>query len=216
MADWIAKKDLLQETGISYGQLYRWKRKGLIPESWFVRRATFTGQETFFPRAAILERIRWIQGMKPDIPLDDLAMRIHEPEQSLERFPLDVLWKTLQRVSDRQLGEGIKPLDKRTVTRTEFLAFLAHQYLRREGYGETVAQQLGSFIESVPIDWLEYPSSLLLADINGDHGRFLIVQSKEVVWWGDTEPNAQMSLHDLWNQVKSVWSQAETVSQRGM
>jgi len=24
--------------GISYGQLYRWKRKGLIPESWFIRR----------------------------------------------------------------------------------------------------------------------------------------------------------------------------------
>ena len=31
----ISKKELLDQTGISYGQLYRWKRKGLIPEAWF-------------------------------------------------------------------------------------------------------------------------------------------------------------------------------------
>ncbi|MCL2486473.1 MAG: YhbD family protein, partial [Oscillospiraceae bacterium] len=31
----ISKKDLLEFTGISYGQLYRWKREGLIPEEWF-------------------------------------------------------------------------------------------------------------------------------------------------------------------------------------
>lgn len=45
----ISKKEVLSQTGISYGQLYRWKRKGLIPEEWFIRRSTFTGQETFFP-----------------------------------------------------------------------------------------------------------------------------------------------------------------------
>lgn len=46
----ISKKDLLQVTGISYGQLYRWKREGLIPENWFVKRPSSTGQETFFPK----------------------------------------------------------------------------------------------------------------------------------------------------------------------
>jgi DNA-binding transcriptional MerR regulator len=69
----ISKKDLLERTGISYGQLYRWKRKGLIPEEWFVKKAAFTGQETFFPRAEILERVERIQGMKDDINLDQLA-----------------------------------------------------------------------------------------------------------------------------------------------
>ncbi|UCF10325.1 MAG: DUF4004 family protein [Candidatus Bipolaricaulota bacterium] len=69
----ISKKDVLQETGISYGQLYRWKRKGLIPEGWFTRRSTFTGQETFFPREKILERIEQILHLKEDHPLDDLA-----------------------------------------------------------------------------------------------------------------------------------------------
>ncbi|WP_018661659.1 YhbD family protein [Heyndrickxia acidiproducens] len=71
--DLISKKDLLEETGISYGQLYRWKRKNLIPENWFIRKSTFTGQETFFPRARILERIARIQSMKENLSLDELA-----------------------------------------------------------------------------------------------------------------------------------------------
>lgn len=69
----ISKKDLLQLTGISYGQLYRWKRKNLIPEEWFIRKSTFTGQETYFPKEKILERIKKIMDMKEDLSLDDLA-----------------------------------------------------------------------------------------------------------------------------------------------
>lgn len=71
--DLISKKDLLELTSISYGQLYRWKRKNLIPEDWFVRKSTFTGQETFFPKEKILERIDKIQTMKEDLSLDELA-----------------------------------------------------------------------------------------------------------------------------------------------
>jgi DNA-binding transcriptional MerR regulator len=69
----ISKKDLLELAGISYGQLYRWKRKDLIPEEWFVRKSTFTGQETFFPKEKILERIERIQTMKENLSLDELA-----------------------------------------------------------------------------------------------------------------------------------------------
>jgi DNA-binding transcriptional MerR regulator len=74
----ISKKDVLEQMGISYGQLYRWKRKGLIPESWFIRRSTFTGQETFFPKDRIVERIRRIKDMKGEHALDDLAEVISE------------------------------------------------------------------------------------------------------------------------------------------
>ncbi|MFT4413979.1 YhbD family protein [Fredinandcohnia humi] len=69
----LSKKDLLELTGISYGQLYRWKRKDLIPEEWFIRKSTFTGQETFFPKERILERIDKIQKMKENLSLDELA-----------------------------------------------------------------------------------------------------------------------------------------------
>ncbi|HTY10417.1 MAG TPA: YhbD family protein [Bacteroidota bacterium] len=72
-SDLISKKELLELTGISYGQLYRWKRKNLIPEEWFVKKSAFTGQETFFPRESILARIDKIKGMKEDRSLDDIA-----------------------------------------------------------------------------------------------------------------------------------------------
>jgi predicted DNA-binding transcriptional regulator AlpA len=72
--DLLSKKELLELTGISYGQLYRWKRKNLIPEQWFIRKSTFTGQETFFPKAQILSRIEKIKSMKnEDISLEDIA-----------------------------------------------------------------------------------------------------------------------------------------------
>lgn len=68
----ISKKELLEKTSISYGQLYRWKRKNLIPEEWFIRKSTFTGQETFFPREDILNRISMIQKMKENLSLDEM------------------------------------------------------------------------------------------------------------------------------------------------
>lgn len=69
----ISKKELLRITGISYGQLYRWKRKKLIPENWFIKKSTYTGQETFLPRKDVLERVEKIKNFKGDISLDDLA-----------------------------------------------------------------------------------------------------------------------------------------------
>jgi len=69
----LSKKDLLRQTGVSYGQFYRWKRMGLIPESWFLRRSTFTGQETFLPRREILDRISRIQALKDDYSLEKIA-----------------------------------------------------------------------------------------------------------------------------------------------
>ena len=69
----ISKKELLELSKISYGQLYRWKRKNLIPEEWFIKKSTFTGQETFFPKEKILNRIEKIKNMKGDISLNDLS-----------------------------------------------------------------------------------------------------------------------------------------------
>lgn len=60
MEDLISKRELLERYGVSYGALYRWKRMGLIPEDWFLRRATPTGQETFFHRAQICPRVEQI------------------------------------------------------------------------------------------------------------------------------------------------------------
>ena len=72
-------------TGISYGQLYRWKREGLIPEEWFVKRSSPTGQETYFPQEKILKRIHAIQQLKDSYSLEELA-RILTPEVSNRLF----------------------------------------------------------------------------------------------------------------------------------
>ncbi|WP_105617032.1 DUF4004 family protein [Vallitalea okinawensis] len=69
----ISKKDLLELKGISYGQLYRWKRKKLLPEEWFVKKSSYTGQETFFPKEAVLKRIDMIIDLKDRYSLDELA-----------------------------------------------------------------------------------------------------------------------------------------------
>lgn len=72
----ISKKDLLGRYGISYGALYRWKRMGLIPEEWFIKKATVTGQETFFPKELICARVETILEKKDDCSLEQLASHL--------------------------------------------------------------------------------------------------------------------------------------------
>ncbi len=69
----ISKKELLETYKISYGALYRWKRMGLIPEDWFIKKSTVTGQETFFPRKQICERMEIIKRQKDDVSLEELS-----------------------------------------------------------------------------------------------------------------------------------------------
>lgn len=88
--DLISKKQLLDLTGISYGQLYRWKRKQLIPEEWFIRKSTFTGQETFFPKEMILSRIHNIVNMKDGLSLDEMADKLSD-KASFEKVSLTAM-----------------------------------------------------------------------------------------------------------------------------
>lgn len=68
----ISKKKLLRLAQISYGTLYRWKRMNLIPDSWFIHKATPTGQETFFPREKILARIQRIKELKKELTVEQM------------------------------------------------------------------------------------------------------------------------------------------------
>ncbi|WP_010274774.1 DUF4004 family protein [Paenibacillus senegalensis] len=88
--EWISKKDLLKITGISYGQLYRWKRQHLIPESWFVKQSSFTGQETFFPREQMLERVRTIQELKDRYSLEELG-ELFSPSLDKRSYELSLI-----------------------------------------------------------------------------------------------------------------------------
>ena len=103
--DLISKKELLERYGISYGALYRWKRMGLIPEGWFLRRSAPTGQETYFRRAQICLRIEVILQSKDRVSLEALAAELQGQKQAaaaertliletkygLKTYPLDAL-----------------------------------------------------------------------------------------------------------------------------
>ena len=110
----ISKKELLDMFGISYGALYRYKRMGLIPEDWFLRRSTPTGQETFFRRAQIIPRMEQILERKAS--LEELADQVNHREQSqapqpelliqdaygLHRYPLEALDSVRLVLGDQQ------------------------------------------------------------------------------------------------------------------
>ena len=85
----LSKKELLERYGISYGALYRWKRKGLIPDEWFIKKSTVTGQETFFPEKLICERVELIQSKKEDVLLDELAKEFSGEEKKNEFIVLN-------------------------------------------------------------------------------------------------------------------------------
>lgn len=86
----ISKKDLLIKTKISYGQLYRWKREGLIPEEWFVKTSVSTGQETFFDEDLIIPRINKILDLKDEYSIDEIK-KLLNPKPSQIVFSKDKL-----------------------------------------------------------------------------------------------------------------------------
>ncbi|MFC2078597.1 DUF4004 family protein [Candidatus Bipolaricaulota bacterium] len=134
----ISKKDVLEQMGISYGQLYRWKRKGLIPEAWFIRRSTFTGQETFFPQDKIVERIGRIKDMKGEHALDDLAEVISEHVNA----KLRVAFGKLKQLGwfDEELARacGIVESEAGTLSLRDALCLAVLKKLRRSSRDEEI------------------------------------------------------------------------------
>ena len=88
MEDLISKKELLERYGISYGTLYRWKRMGLIPEEWLVKKSTFTGQETFFNRELICRRVEEIMSKKDSVSLEDIARELGKKTAEIPKLKI--------------------------------------------------------------------------------------------------------------------------------
>ena len=91
--EYITKKQLLEEMNISYGQLYRWKRLGLIPESWFIKRPSSTGQETILPRKKIINRIKDIQQQMETQSLEQLVVK-YSFQSDKDVISLDKMYKS--------------------------------------------------------------------------------------------------------------------------
>ena len=94
----ISKKELLQITKISYGQLYRWKREGLIPDEWFIKQSVASGQETYFYKEQIIPRIEAILSLKDRYSHDEIKQFLN-PSAKERKFSL----------SEAVLIKGIDP-----------------------------------------------------------------------------------------------------------
>ena len=96
---------------------------GLIPEDWFIRRSTATGQETFFRREQIIPRMELILERKAS--LEELARELNHRQSAapapkpalliqdaygLHRYPLEELDSVRLVLGDRQteLLENLK------------------------------------------------------------------------------------------------------------
>lgn len=104
----ISKRELLENTGISYGQLYRWKREGLIPEEWFIKRASFTGQETFLPREQALARIGAILSLKDDYSLVQIKQMLSGVNSNISQEDLEKIEELYREAADilPELAQG--------------------------------------------------------------------------------------------------------------
>lgn len=113
--DLISKKELLERYGISYGALYRWKRMGVIPEDWFLRRSTSTGQETFFYRQQICPRMELILSRSDS--LDRLAQELHpvQEERPVRRLVVEDRYSTrsfrMEELQHVKVTEGDREVD---------------------------------------------------------------------------------------------------------
>lgn len=145
----ISKKELLRETGISYGQLYRWKREGLIPEEWFIKKSAFTGQETFFPKKEILDRIKIIIETKDKYSLNELA-KILSPEISEKLFFTEDL-KIIEEIDSSLIAEVSRISGKVIFSYVEVLLLAALSvFIKENGIEpETAARLFGEIITGV-------------------------------------------------------------------
>jgi len=142
----ISKKDLLKETGISYGQLYRWKRENLIPEEWFVKQSSYTGQETFFPREKILNRIKAIQELKDRYSLEELS-KILSPEISQRNFTMADL-NIIEEIDKSLVPLFVNIFNKSSFSYIDTVIMIAFSQFKKEFY-EIKEENLISMISGI-------------------------------------------------------------------
>ncbi len=197
----ISKKDLLNETGISYGQLYRWKREGLIPEEWFIKQPSFTGQETFFPKTKILNRIRAIQELKERYSLEELA-RILSPEVAERNFTAEDL-EIIEEIPGNLIPAFVKGFQKESFTYLEVLLLIAIAQLREEQ--ELTLGQVIDLCEGIRDYCREIKSTgyiFVLFDQKNDYYATLYQEQAQVFFDGRLKVVKQIRLDDLSSKMK--------------
>ncbi|RXK17500.1 DUF4004 family protein [Macrococcus sp. DPC7161] len=196
MEELISKKELLKSCDISYGQLYRWKRKKLIPEDWFIRKSTYTGQEAFFPKQKIIERIEMIKKMKDEYSLDDLqhvfegnvSVTPNKKEYSSEQFK-SYVWDIAENLFEKRNTVSLNE----TKTLSMIHLTLESGYFSREEVLESAQVYHQNQSESSKLYFLR------------NKGVFIFVISKEIIAKNpDTKVIYQLEEAQIYNHINQL------------
>ncbi|MGE8207079.1 YhbD family protein [Heyndrickxia sp. NPDC080065] len=203
--DLISKKDLLELTGISYGQLYRWKRKNLIPEEWFIRKSTFTGQETFFPKEKILDRIEKIQLMKENLSLDELADVFSPDLAKLNLSEGEIIKREIaSQPVIHFFKENSGPMKEYSFEQT-LTIYILEKMLRSGDInldeGKMVMQVLRDYYRKVDLKTAE----LIFIRKLGVSSCFLASNSDELFFENGTKRVSRLSISNCLEELKSKW-----------
>ncbi len=210
----ISKKEVLELTGISYGQFYRWKREGLIPEAWFIRKSTFTGQETFLPKQKILERIEKIKALKDTKSLEEIAQLL-SPELKDRRFERDEAlrlgWLSKEVVEYYEtIRKETGPFSFRELIFLAVIETLRKHELDPEELNLVLSTLLASdfaklqsreFLWTLAVVRKELPGSFALTG-RKPHLSFCVLFSQECLFDPQTHPVAKVELNKVLEEVK--------------
>lgn len=210
----ISKKEVLELTGISYGQFYRWKREGLIPEAWFIRKSTFTGQETFLPKQKILERIEKIKALKDTKSLEEIAQLL-SPELKDRRFERDEAlrlgWLSREVVEYYEtIRKETGPFSFRELIFLAVIETLRKHELDPEELNLVLSTLLASdfaklqsreFLWTLAVVRKELPGSFALTG-RKPHLSFCVLFSQECLFDPQTHPVVKVELNKVLEEVK--------------
>ncbi len=210
----ISKKEVLELTGISYGQFYRWKREGLIPESWFIRKSTFTGQETFLPKQKILERIEKIKALKDTKSLEEIAQLL-SPELKDRRFARDEIlrfgWLSKEVLEYYEtIRKESGPFSFREIIFLAVIETLRQRELDPEELNLVISTLLSSdfaklqareFAWTLAVARKELPGSFALVS-RKPHLSFCVLYTQECLYDPQTEIVAKLELSKILEDVK--------------
>ncbi|AET69572.1 hypothetical protein Desor_4135 [Desulfosporosinus orientis DSM 765] len=209
--DLLSKKDLLAFTGISYGQLYRWKRQNLIPESWFIKQSSYTGQETFFPKEKVLKRVEAILKLKDQYSLEELA-EIFTPELTQKVFKASSLHR-LEGLNQAILDLYIQRSDHENLTFRELLFIYALSKIEQTlNFGESWR----SYMVASAIRWQSQVANsdyqMLVCQIKGQKFSLLLQEGSALLLDNDSEVLADIKLNELANELGNkinAWEELE-------
>lgn len=197
----ISKKDLLAITGISYGQLYRWKRERLIPEEWFIKQSAYTGQETFFPREQILSRIQSILDLKDKYSLEELA-KILSSDFAASKFTIndlkgmDELNQSLQDRLPQILGK-----DKFDVIEIAVAAAIS-QTAGKAGLSDTQCEDLLRRSISAASQYKSTNASCTFLKAGNEYYTAFTLNSTPIVFDDGIEVVCQIALSEIADKIK--------------